>query len=411
MREASRALRESEERYRRLFEDDLTGNCIATPRGRILMCNPAFLRIFGFASTAEALAFDLRRLYPKPADHAEFLRLLRERGKVEGHRGLRIRRDGTRIHVVENAVGTFNPAGTLVEVKSYAFDDTERKQAEEALEEAKEQYRLLVELTPDAVLVSDLDTILYANQAAVRLFGAESAAEIEGRPVLAVFDPEHHTQIVERSRLVVEQDAPFPLERRRIIRLDGGTVEVEAAAGPCVFAGRRGVVRVCRDITERIRREEELLRKDEEISRNAERVENLNTALKVLLQHREQEAKQKEENMRATLEKLVAPYLASLRATRLDEAQQGFLDIVETNLRDISSPLARELATWYEKLTPSEIQVANLVLAGKRSKEVAGLLRISESSVAFHRANIRTKLGLKKRTANLVSHLRAISKK
>jgi DNA-binding CsgD family transcriptional regulator len=169
---------------------------------------------------------------------------------------------------------------------------------------------------------------------------------------------------------------------------------------------------VCRDITERVRYEEELLRKDREISLHAEKVEGLNSALRVLVDHREQEGRQKDENIRATLDKLVLPYLRALKTTRLDAGQQGFVEILETNLENISSSFARELATWHEKLTPTEIQVADMVLAGKRSKEIASLLSISESAVAFHRANIRSKLGLKKkRSSNLVSYLRSLSMK
>jgi DNA-binding CsgD family transcriptional regulator len=216
--------------------------------------------------------------------------------------------------------------------------------------------------------------------------------------------------MLERSRHAMDRNAPLPLERRKIVRLDGGLVDVEVAVGPCLFEGQPGVVRVCRDITDRIRWEEEVLRKDAEISRHAERVESLNTALKVLLQHREQEARQKDENMRATLDKLVFPYLNSLKSTRLDEGQQGFLEIIETNLHNISSPFAHELSAWHERLTPTEIQVADLVMAGKRSKEIAALLHVSESAVAFHRANLRAKLGLKQRSANLVSCLKVLAK-
>lgn len=410
-RDAIRALRESEERYRRLFEDDLTGNCLATAQGRIITCNPAFARIFGFPSVAEALGFDLRRLYPTTEDHARFLRLLSERGKLEHYESFRVRRDGTGIHVVENAVGTFDATGSLVEIKSYAYDDTDRKRAETGWADAREQYRSLVELIPDPVLVSDLETILYANQAALTLVGAANPTDLIGRLLRVVFHPEDHDKVSERSALVFERNRTLPLERRRMLRMDGEAIDVEVAVGTCVFDGRRGVVRVCRDISDRIRWEEDLLQKDEEISRNAERVDNLNTALKVLLEHREQEARQKDANIRATLDKLVFPYLDSLKAGRLDDGQQGLVDIIDTNLREISSSFARELSSWHEKLTPTEIQVADMVLAGKRSKEIATLLRVSDSAVAFHRGNIRGKLGLTKRTANLVSYLRSISKK
>jgi PAS domain S-box-containing protein len=408
---AEAALRESEERYRRLFEDDLTGDCLTDPEGRIVTCNPAFLQIFGFASREEALGSRIARLYPSPAEYAHFVDLLRVRGKLEGYQCVRVRLDGTAINVVENAVASFDPAGRLQEIKSYVFDDTERKRAEAALEEAKERYRLLVELIPDAVLVSDEETIWFANLAAARLVGAERADALVGRGLLAIFHADYHGRVLERTRLALTTNAALPLERRKLVRLDGGLVDVETTVGPCVYDGKPGVVRVIRDITERVRYEEELLQKDREISLHAEKVERLNAALRVLLDHREQESRQKDENMRATLDKLVLPYLASLKGSRLTEAQQGFVEILETNLGNISSSFARALSTWHEKLTPTEIQVADMVLAGKRSKEIAGLLRISESAVAFHRANIRNKLGLKKQSVNLVSYLRSISKK
>jgi PAS domain S-box-containing protein len=410
--EALEALRGSEERYRRLFEDDLTGDSLSTPDGRILTCNPAFLRIFGFPRVEQAVGSSLVRLFPSSEDHAAFIRLLGQRGKLERYECVRVRLDGVRINVVENAVGSFDDRGRLVEVKSYAFDDTERKQAELALQEAKERYRLLVELIPDAVLVSDDQTIWFANIAAARLLGAESPAQLVGRPLLSFFHPEYHSRIRRRTRLALRTQASLPMERRKLVRLDGRVVDVETTVGPCLFDGKQGAVRVCRDITERVRYEEELLQKDREISLHAEKVEGLNAALRILLEHREQEGRQKDENVRATLDKLVLPYLRGLKATRLDAAQQGFVEILETNLGNISSSFARELASWHERLTPTEIQVADMVLAGKRSKEIAAQLTISESAVAFHRANIRSKLGLKRKpSSNLASYLRSLSMK
>jgi DNA-binding CsgD family transcriptional regulator len=86
------------------------------------------------------------------------------------------------------------------------------------------------------------------------------------------------------------------------------------------------------------------------------------------------------------------------------------VEVLEANLSNISSPFARRLATWHEKLTPTEIQVADLLVAGKKSKEIAELLNVSPSAVAFHRANIRRKLDLKGKGTNLVSFLRYMSK-
>ena len=80
---AESALRESEERYRRFFEDDLSGAFISTPEGRILACNPAFVNIFGFSSVAEALQAEFSSLYPDPNDREVFLSLLQEKQNIE----------------------------------------------------------------------------------------------------------------------------------------------------------------------------------------------------------------------------------------------------------------------------------------------------------------------------------------
>src|SRR5690606_38264394 len=76
------ALQESEERYRRLFEGDLTGDYLTAADGRILACNPAFVRMFGFASVEEALNTDIRDLYEDPGDRDRLIARLRVERKV-----------------------------------------------------------------------------------------------------------------------------------------------------------------------------------------------------------------------------------------------------------------------------------------------------------------------------------------
>jgi len=135
------ALEESETRYRRLFEDDLTGDFVTALDGRILACNPAFVRIFGFSSVEEALGTNIGDLYEDPGDRDHLLAQLRRGGKVENEGRTRKRRDGTRIHVVENVVGRFGADGELIETQGYIYDDSERKRAEDALRESEEWYR------------------------------------------------------------------------------------------------------------------------------------------------------------------------------------------------------------------------------------------------------------------------------
>ncbi len=140
--QGEQALRRSEEKYRRFFEDDLTGDAITRPDGSVLSCNAAFLRIFGFGSEAQALGNNMAELYPSPGAYRAFLRLVRERRKLEYHEAELVRLDGAAVHVIQNVIGTFDSAGELVEIKSYSFDNTERKKLEEQLRQAQKMENL-----------------------------------------------------------------------------------------------------------------------------------------------------------------------------------------------------------------------------------------------------------------------------
>jgi len=128
---AEQALRESEERYRRFFEDDLTGDYIARADGTILDCNPAFARMLGFQNTEAARQCNLLSLYPTVEARERFFSLLQLRGRVEEYEKDLVRPDGQTIHVVENTYGVFGRDARLMEVKGYMYDITERKRLEE----------------------------------------------------------------------------------------------------------------------------------------------------------------------------------------------------------------------------------------------------------------------------------------
>jgi two-component system cell cycle sensor histidine kinase/response regulator CckA len=134
---AERRLRESEERYRRFFEEDLTGDFTADATGRVLSCNPAYARTFGFPSAADAVGTRLPLLPEPPGEREEFLALLRRRGKLEYHEAALRRQDGTPLHVVANLIGAYDESGELTELRGYVFDDTERKRLEEQLRRAQ----------------------------------------------------------------------------------------------------------------------------------------------------------------------------------------------------------------------------------------------------------------------------------
>lgn len=165
------------------------------------------------------------------------------------------------------------------------------------------------------------------------------------------------------------------------------------------------VVVVHEDITSLKLAEETIRQRETELFLKNQNLEEANTALKVLLKHREEDRKELEEKVVVNIEQLVSSYVEKMKSTRLDERQRTYLEIIESHLNDIVSPLLQKIASLHLQLTPQEIQVASLVKAGRSTKEIADILTISTNAVDFHRKNIRKKLGLSHKKTNLRTFL------
>ncbi len=129
-------LRENEKRYRDFFEEALTANYSALADGTIVDCNEAFTRILRFPSKAEATGANLHSLYPDQRSLTQFLEHLTASRRLTYYEKELRSVDGRRVHVIENAIGTFDGDGRLERYKGYMFDDTVRKRLEEQLQQS-----------------------------------------------------------------------------------------------------------------------------------------------------------------------------------------------------------------------------------------------------------------------------------
>jgi PAS domain-containing protein/DNA-binding CsgD family transcriptional regulator len=159
------------------------------------------------------------------------------------------------------------------------------------------------------------------------------------------------------------------------------------------------------EITERKLVEKALRKRERELKMKSNSLQEVNTALKVLIAQREEDQKEVEEKILNNVKELLLPYLEKLKKTKLTDFQSSHIRVIETNLDNIISPFLKNLHSKYLNLTPKETRVAILVKEGNTTKEIADLLGMSVAAVEFHRNNIRRKLGLRNKKANLVSHL------
>jgi DNA-binding CsgD family transcriptional regulator len=155
--------------------------------------------------------------------------------------------------------------------------------------------------------------------------------------------------------------------------------------------------------------EEALRESREKLEEQKQSLEEANIALKVLIKHRENDKLELEKNVLTNVKELVLPYVEKLKEIPLKPRNKTLVEIIENHLKDIISPLLQKFSNAQIILTPQEIKVVGLIKDGKSSKEIADILAISETTVNFHRKNLRKKFGLKNRQMNLRSYLISMS--
>ena len=131
-------------------------------------------------------------------------------------------------------------------------------------------------------------------------------------------------------------------------------------------------------------------------------------AVRTLLSQQRQEKAYFETAVLENVRQSVQPFIQKLKATQLSATQENYLDALEMNLENIISPFIKVISTRYLDLTPTELQVADLVRQGRRTKEIAEILNLSPNTIMTHRYHLRDKLGLKNKSVSLTTYLKTL---
>jgi len=290
------------------------------------------------------------------------------------------------------------------EVKHKNMEDT-LKDNEETLRKSSERFRSLVETTSDWIWEVDKNGVyIYVSPKIRDILGYEPE-EILGKTPFDLMPPNEAKRIADLFSSMTASRKPFKELENKNIHKDGHLVVLETSGIPVTdmngeFCGYRGIDR---DITERKQAEDKLRMKTSELRES-------NIALKVLLKQRENDKSVLEENVLSNIKTIIMPYIEKLKKNRSMSEELAYLNILESNLKEIVSPFASKLSFKYLDFTPKEIMVTNLIIDGKQDKDITELLNISIDTVKFHRKNIRKKLGIYGKRTNLRMYLSSITK-
>jgi len=340
-----------------------------------------------------------------------------------------------------------NPSGIV----EYVRNITERMEAEQALRESEQRFRTVADFTYDwESWIAPDGTYKYISPSCQRIsgYGADEFLT-DAKFLTKIVHPDDQKLIIRHLKDEIEMMDAQTIEFR-IITQNGDERWVAHICQPVYgddgsFLGRRASHR---DITEKKRGETALrkahgeleqrveertaeliktnkeLRKEISNRKKAEKalkqkgmeleaktigLEEANTALKVLLKQREEDKVELEEKVLLNVRELVFPYLEKLKMKKLGEKQRAYIGIIESNLNDIVSPFVHGLSSKLIKLSPTELQVTNLIKQGNTTKEIAEIMNLATSTIDFHRNNIRRKIGIKNKRINLKTYLSSYS--
>ena len=175
--------------------------------------------------------------------------------------------------------------------------------------------------------------------------------------------------------------------------------------------GRLVRMQISTDITHRKQSEERQKNINEQLelkvkSRTAE-LEEMNTALKILLKKRDEDKREMEEKIHFTYDALISPFMAKVKASLENSQQRTLMNILESNLHELLKPFSSNKDPLLS-LTPVENQIAAMVKQGFTNKEMAETLNKSIRTISNHRDHIRLKLGLRNKKVNLRSFLSSL---
>ena len=283
--------------------------------------------------------------------------------------------------------------------------------ANEKLKQSEENYRTFIDSTLDLVFLKDEHfRHILVNNAYTKYLGKKEY-EIIGKTDFELL-PKHMAEACRQSDLnALKSKRPFVNEERNKDKVYE-TRKFSVKMGKEKF----GIGGYVREITESVKAkkalkkahdqlEQRVKERTKELEIKSKSLEETNIALKVLLKKRDEDKEELQDNVMRNVKELISPFFKKIKKTKLNDQQRLLLGIIESNLNEIISPFTRKMSLKYLNLTPTEIRIANLIKFGSPSKEIAELMNVSPRTVETHRKNIRRKIGLEGKRANLRSYL------
>ncbi len=250
----------AEKRYESFVHNIPIGVYRTTPDGTVVFANQKLIDLLGFDSFDEVSRISLEdeNHYSGEMERSHFKELIEKNDKVNGLEVQWKKRDGSVIHVRENATTVRDDDGNVLYYEGTIEDITDRKEIEENLQESRELFRSLVERAYDGICIVQGGNLIYANPRLSEIIGY-SQSELLGSDFQNYIFPECRHLVTENYKRRMSGEFVPPIYETRLLHKSGNPIEAELNAGIIIIEGAPADFVFVKDITERKRFENELI--------------------------------------------------------------------------------------------------------------------------------------------------------
>ena len=254
-------------RYFDLYDLAPVGYCSVSDRGLILQANLAAATLLGVSRAALANRPISGVIFRADQDTYYLCRKqLIATGDAQVCELRMVNSDGTPVWV-QLAVSATTDSDNEPVMRVVMTDISERKRMQAAMEEREARYRAMVEWTPEAMIVQRDWKIIYANAAALKLFGTTRAQDLIGTPVMDRVHPDSHPAVQARSKAMIHGRVATPMIEMALIKLDGTLIDVEVQSIRTDFDGAPAIQIAMHDVSDRVRLAKALQQRSSELER------------------------------------------------------------------------------------------------------------------------------------------------
>ena len=265
-------------RYFDLYDLAPVGYCSVSAQGLILQANLAAANLLGLSRAALAKLQISKVIFRADQDVYYLLRKqVIATGAAQACELRIVHSDGTPCWV-QLAVSAVPDVDHEPEMRIVLTDINDRKLMQAAMAEREARYREIVEWSPQAIAVAREGNFIYANAAALKLFGTSHARTVIGKPVLERVHPDFHAIVHTRAASMIDDKASTPMAEMVLLKFDGTPIDVEVQSILTVFDGAPAIQIAMHDVTERVRLGKLLQERNSELDSARSAAETANRA-------------------------------------------------------------------------------------------------------------------------------------